>query len=65
MHGGMEHGVFPKQLGGLGLKNLKLLNLALRMRWKWLELVGEDKPWSGLEFDIPKEANDMFRVDTF
>jgi hypothetical protein len=27
-----------KLLGGLGLKNLKLLNLALRMRWKWMEL---------------------------
>jgi hypothetical protein len=54
----------PKQLGGLGLKNLKLLNLALRMRWKWLELMEEDKPWSGLEFDIPMEANNMFRAAT-
>jgi hypothetical protein len=54
----------PKQLGGLGLKNLKLLNLALRMRWKWLELMGEDKPWSGLDFDISKEANDMFKAAT-
>jgi hypothetical protein len=32
------------------------------MRWKWLELMGEDKPWPGLEFDIPEEANDMFRT---
>jgi hypothetical protein len=34
------------------------------MRWKWLELMGEDKPWPGLEFDIPEEANDMFRAAT-
>jgi hypothetical protein len=32
----------PKALGGLGLKNLKLLNMALHMRWRWLELAEED-----------------------
>jgi hypothetical protein len=50
----------PKLLGGLGLKNLKLLNLALRMRWKWMELTEDDKPWNVLEFDIPEEANNQF-----
>jgi hypothetical protein len=54
----------PKLLGGLGLKNLKLLNLALRMRWKWMELADENKPWSGLEFDIPEEANNLFKAAT-
>jgi hypothetical protein len=54
----------PKLLGGLGLKNLKLLNLALRMRWEWLELADEDKPWAGLEFDIPDEAKDLFAAAT-
>jgi hypothetical protein len=50
----------PKLLGGLGLKNQKLLNLALRMRWKWMELAEVAKPWNGLEFDIPEEANNLF-----
>jgi hypothetical protein len=54
----------PKALGGLGLKNLKLLNMALRMRWRWLELAEEDKPWKGLEFEIPKNAEELFMAAT-
>jgi hypothetical protein len=52
----------PKLLGGLGLKNLKLFNVALRMRWRWLELAEEEKPWHGLEFDIPEEAEALFKA---
>jgi hypothetical protein len=55
----------PKLLGGLRLKNLKLLNLAMRMRWEWLELADEDKLWAGLEFDIPDEAKDLFAAATW
>jgi hypothetical protein len=54
----------PKLLGGLGLKNLKLLNWALRMRWKWMELADDAKPWNGLEFDIPDVANNLFQAAT-
>jgi hypothetical protein len=52
----------PKDLGGLGLKNLKILNYALRMRWRWLALTEEDKPWGGLKFRISTEAEDMFQT---
>jgi hypothetical protein len=54
----------PKLLSGLGLKNLKLLNLALHMRWKWLELAEEDKPWKGINFDILEEADALFKAAT-
>jgi hypothetical protein len=50
----------PKELGGLGVKNLKLLNHALRMRWRWLAMADSDKPWQGLDFKIAAEAEEMF-----
>jgi hypothetical protein len=48
----------------LGIKNLKLLNFALRMRWCWLALSVEDRPWHGLEVDIAYEAKKMFQSCT-
>lgn len=54
----------PKDLGSLGVKNLKLLNHALRMRWRWMALTDEDKPWHGLEFEIAEEAEEMFQTCT-
>jgi hypothetical protein len=50
----------PKHLGGLGVKNLRLLNLALRTRWRWHERAEEDKPWKGLRFSLPEEAEEIF-----
>jgi hypothetical protein len=32
------------------------------MRWRWLELAEEEKPWHGLEFDIPEEAKALFKA---
>ena len=49
----------PKQLGGLGVKNLRLMNHALRARWRWLQLTQADKPWQGLEFKLAPEAEDL------
>ena len=50
----------PKELGGLGIKNLRTMNLALKMRWKWLELTNKERPWQGMTFSIPKEAEMVF-----
>jgi hypothetical protein len=36
----------PKNLGGLGLHDLRRMNTALRARWLWLNKVDNDKPWS-------------------
>jgi hypothetical protein len=55
----------PKDVGGgLGIKNLQLLNHALRMRWRRLSLMDASKPWQGLEFEIAKEAEEMFLSHT-
>jgi hypothetical protein len=50
----------PKHLGGLGIKNLRLLNLALRTWWRWHERAEEDKPWKGLRFSLPEAAEELF-----
>jgi hypothetical protein len=50
----------PKALEGIGVKNLRLLNLALRTRWRWLEMEDQDKPWKGLQFALPENAEDIF-----
>jgi hypothetical protein len=52
----------PKSLGGLGVKNLRLLNLALRIRWRWMEFGEDDKPWQGLSFRIQDEAEELFQT---
>ena len=50
----------PKDQGGLGVKCLRTRNLALRMRWRWCELTDKQRPWHGLSFSIPRDAESMF-----
>jgi hypothetical protein len=38
----------PKELGGLGIADLKTLGWALRVRWLWLQKTQPDKPWAYL-----------------
>jgi hypothetical protein len=51
----------PKEIGGLGVKNLKILNHALRMRWRWLQLTDQGKPRVGFDFKLDEEAETMFK----
>uniref|UniRef100_A0ACD5VKS7 Uncharacterized protein n=1 Tax=Avena sativa TaxID=4498 RepID=A0ACD5VKS7_AVESA len=46
----------PTQYGGPGIHNLKMLNDALRMRWRWL-----DNWLQGLQFKLSAEAESMFK----
>jgi hypothetical protein len=46
------------------VKNLQLLNHALRMRWRWMALSEVDKPWQGLQFQTATEAKEMFQTCT-
>jgi hypothetical protein len=38
----------PLEFGGLGIKDLKLQILALRVRWQWLQHTDMHRPWQGL-----------------
>jgi hypothetical protein len=46
--------------GGLGVKNLKIQGLALRVRWEWLRRTGANHPWGGLPIIKDDIAKDMF-----
>ena len=50
----------PTRLGGLGIRNLHILNDALRMKWLWLCRADSTKPWSGRELSCSKNCRDMF-----
>ena len=39
---------------------MRHLNLALRMKWRWLEYTDERRPWQGLNFSIHAEAEHLF-----
>ncbi|KAM0850524.1 hypothetical protein ACQ4PT_053027 [Festuca glaucescens] len=50
----------PKSLGGLGLHNLRWLNVALRTRWLWLQRSDGSKPWQGMDVRVSGEARALF-----
>lgn len=50
----------PTWLGGLGLRNLQMQGLALRVMWEWLRRTDPDRPWQGLPMIVDKEAREVF-----
>jgi len=45
-----------KELGGLGISDLKSLGIALWIRWPWLKKSEPDKPWASLPLQVIKEV---------
>jgi hypothetical protein len=54
----------PKEVGGLGLHNLRWLSAALRARWLWFQRTSSCKPWLGLELSVSGDARDLFLAGT-
>jgi hypothetical protein len=52
----------PKELGGLGISDLKSLSWALRMRWVWLQKTEPHRPWANLPIQVPKQVRAFFAV---
>lgn len=50
----------PTGFGGLGVKNLKLQALALRVRWEWLRRTAAERPWQGLNYLAGEDARAVF-----
>ena len=50
----------PLTLGGLGVKNLQLQSLALRVRWEWLKRTEPARPWQGLPMMEDRLAREVF-----
>lgn len=54
----------PKWAGGLGLPNLKWMNVAMQARWPWLQRTDPSRPWSEFDIEVSKEARQIYRVAT-
>jgi hypothetical protein len=50
----------PTDQGGLGVKNLRLQGLALRVRWEWLRRTDPSRPWQGLPLITDERARQVF-----
>jgi hypothetical protein len=47
----------PKELGGLGIFDVKNLYWALRARWLWLQKTDMNKPWHNFRFRLAKRSS--------
>ena len=54
----------PKWAGGLGIPNLRWLNVSMQARWPWLQLVDSSRPWSEFTIKVPTEALCLFQAAT-
>jgi hypothetical protein len=50
----------PLHLGGLGIKNLRMQGLALRVCWDWLQRTDSSRPWKGLRMARDRQASEVF-----
>ncbi|CAM0901775.1 unnamed protein product [Alopecurus aequalis] len=54
----------PLNVGGLGIKDLKAFNRALRLRWLWIIWGDEERPWDGTEVPCDTIDRDLFAACT-
>ncbi len=54
----------PRDLGGLGIPDLRVAGFALRVRWLWLQRSGHPY-WSDLKAPVEQSVSDMFAASTF
>jgi hypothetical protein len=54
----------PKEFGGLGIPNLRKMNLALRVRWLWLSQVEASRLWKEIDTQVPRRVSEIFEAAT-
>lgn len=54
----------PRWAGGLGIPNLKWLNMAMQTRWPWLKQTDPSRPWAECEITVLDESTQFFRAAT-
>ena len=51
-----------KEFGGLGVPNLRLLNISLRARWPWLARTDPDRPWEEFNIQVSSDSLAIYRA---
>lgn len=51
-----------KELGGLGIADLKRLEWALRVRWAWLKKTESGKPWASFALPMNNYVEVLFSM---
>jgi hypothetical protein len=54
----------PKELGGLGILNLRRMNIVLRARWLWLSRMEASRPWKEFDIRVPALVIEVFEAAT-
>jgi hypothetical protein len=54
----------PRELGGLGVTDLRWAGIALRVRWLWLRRTDGDRTWSTLRDDFERSVVAVFQAAT-
>ena len=54
----------PKEYGGLGVPNLRLLNTSLRARWSWLARTDTTRPWAEFNLQVSSDSLAIYRAAT-
>lgn len=55
----------PKELGGLGIPDIRLTNIALQTRWLWLRDTNDQRAWSDLPLSVSTEVHVFFETSTY
>jgi hypothetical protein len=55
----------PKEFGGLGIPNLRKMNLALWPRWLWLSRMEASRSWKEFEIQVPPMVTEIFEAATY
>jgi len=55
----------PKELGGLGITDLKLQATAFEAKWLWLQKTDADRAWTSLPLQQSNEARSFFQASTY
>ena len=54
----------PKWAGGLGVPNLRWMNMAMQAKWPWLQRTDRSRPLSEFKIKVPSEAMQIFQAAT-
>ena len=55
----------PISLGGLGVRDLERVGLALRLRWLWLSRTDTNRAWAGLDLQFSSTERALFFASTY